>query len=151
MIPSYLVDTNIHLRIAQPASPDHAAARQAVALLLQEGADLVVALQNLVEFWAVATRPTAARGGLGLDHTRARAELAQIVSLFRLLPDSAGVFPRWLALLDSPGALGIQAHEARLVATMQEHGMTHILTFNTPDFVRYSGIFAVHPSSVPTL
>jgi hypothetical protein len=28
---------------------------------------------------------------------------------------------------------------------MLVHGITHILTFNGPDFVRFKGIVAVHP------
>jgi predicted nucleic acid-binding protein len=41
-------------------------------------------------------------------------------------------------------------HDARLVAVMRTHGVTHILTFNVSDFVRYQsmGIVPVHPSSV---
>jgi hypothetical protein len=31
---------------------------------------------------------------------------------------------------------------------MRVHGVTHLLTFNTQDFARYSGITAVHPRDV---
>jgi len=48
------------------------------------------------------------------------------------------------------GALGVQVHDAHLVATMLAHNITHILTFNTFDFARYApeGIVAVDPASV---
>ena len=48
------------------------------------------------------------------------------------------------------GVSGVQVHDARLVATMIVHGVTHILTFNTSDFVRYApqGIVAVDPATV---
>jgi hypothetical protein len=41
---------------------------------------------------------------------------------------------------------GKQAHDARLVAAMQRHGPSHLLTFNTADFQRYTGLglFAPH-------
>ena len=44
---------------------------------------------------------------------------------------------------------GVQVHDARLVAAMLAHGVTHILTFNTADFARYApeGIVAVAPAS----
>lgn len=41
------------------------------------------------------------------------------------------------------------AHDAKLVATMNVHGIRRILTFNTDDFTRYD-IEAVHPSSLMT-
>jgi len=31
---------------------------------------------------------------------------------------------------------------------MQAHGLTHILTLNAQDFLRFPGITAVHPSEV---
>jgi hypothetical protein len=34
------------------------------------------------------------------------------------------------------------------VAAMHLHSLSHILTFNTADFARYSKITAVHPSNV---
>jgi len=40
---------------------------------------------------------------------------------------------------------GVQVHDARLVAAMQVHGVFRILTFNTKDFKRFSGIQAIHP------
>ncbi len=48
------------------------------------------------------------------------------------------------------GVSGVQVHDARLVATMLVHGVTHILTFNTSGFTRYNskGIVAVDPATV---
>ncbi len=44
--------------------------------------------------------------------------------------------------------MGVNVHDARLVAAMLVHGLTHILTFNTPDFRRFSQITVVHPSEI---
>ena len=46
--------------------------------------------------------------------------------------------------------LGVQVHDARLVAAMIAHNVTHILTFNVTDFARYTdeGIEAVNPAAV---
>jgi len=43
---------------------------------------------------------------------------------------------------------GKQAHDARLVAAMLVHGVTHLLTFNTNDFKRFSEIMVVNPQNV---
>jgi len=54
---SYLVDTNILLRLVQENNPLHPDALKAVVLLKKEGEVLCIIPQNLIEFWAVATRP----------------------------------------------------------------------------------------------
>jgi predicted nucleic acid-binding protein len=61
---SFLLDTNIILRLAEPAHPMHAAALDASSVLL--GADEVVYIvpQNIAEFWNVCTRPRN-QNGLG--------------------------------------------------------------------------------------
>ena len=43
---------------------------------------------------------------------------------------------------------GELAHDARLVAAMQVHGLTAILTFDKSGFSRYPGIELLDPSDV---
>jgi predicted nucleic acid-binding protein len=43
---------------------------------------------------------------------------------------------------------GKNAHDARLVAAMVRHGLTHILTFNAQDFSRYRGITIMTPGAL---
>jgi len=64
-----LVDTNILLRSLQPAHHHYAIAHNAIAKLRREDS-LCIAAQNLVEFWAVVTRPIQ-ENGLGMTHVRA--------------------------------------------------------------------------------
>lgn len=61
--------------------------------------------------------------------------------------DNAQVYGRWRGLILIPGVSGTKVHDARLVAAMLAHGLTHILTFNVKDFQRYVplGITVVHP------
>jgi predicted nucleic acid-binding protein len=53
----------------------------------------------------------------------------------------------WKQLVVRHGVQGSKVHDARLVATMNIHGIRRILTFNTDDFTRYD-IDAIHPSSL---
>jgi len=105
--------------------------------------------QNLAEFWNVATRP-AEKNGFGLTPAAADRSLRFLERLIPLLEDSPAVYPEWRRLVVASGVSGVQVHDARLVAAMKAHGVTHILTFNTTDFTRYipEGIVAVDPSSV---
>ncbi|MGE0540096.1 MAG: type II toxin-antitoxin system VapC family toxin [Dehalococcoidia bacterium] len=59
---SYLLDTNILVRLVDRASARHVTAIAAVAGLLAQGHELHISAQNLIEFWSVATRPLSANG-----------------------------------------------------------------------------------------
>lgn len=65
-----LLDTNLLTRITRSRDPQSGLARAAIQTLLGRGERLIVAPQNLYEFWAVATRapgpPPAGANGLGM-------------------------------------------------------------------------------------
>ena len=130
-----LVDTNILLRLLQPKHPHAAKAEQAVETLRRRGEPLNLAAQNLVEFWAVITRP-ANENGLGFTTAQAIAEIRAIERLFVLLPE-VPLQKEWERLVTTHNVSGKNAHDARLVAAMMVHGVNAVLTFNTQDFVRY--------------
>lgn len=65
-----------------------------------------------------------------------------------LLPDNERVYPLWRGIVAENNVRGVQVHDARLAALMQSHGVTHILTLNQPDFVRYAEIRVVRPGQV---
>ena len=57
-----LLDTNILLRILQPHSGHAPIAERALGALRARNEELQIVSQNLVEFWAVATRPVRENG-----------------------------------------------------------------------------------------
>ncbi|HEV7473656.1 MAG TPA: hypothetical protein VGN90_06395 [Pyrinomonadaceae bacterium] len=67
---------------------------RAVSILLAREDDLFVIAQNLIEFWAVATRPVS-NNGLGLTIAQATQELTRLKTLFVILPDTAEILPEW--------------------------------------------------------
>ncbi len=146
---SYLVDTNILTRLAEPGHPKHQQALDAVKHLVGVGHTLHIVPQNLYEFWVVCTRPTSVNG-LGKTAAEAATELANLKGLFRLLDETPVLYGVWERLVAGTPVIGKNAHDARLVAAMMVHGLTHLLTFNTKDFPRYSGITAVEPANVLT-
>jgi predicted nucleic acid-binding protein len=106
-----------------------------------------VAPQNLIEFWAVATRPPKANG-LGFATERVVEEVGRFEGVFRVIDEPAQAFRRWRQLAEAHSVKGRQVFDARLVAVMLESGIGHILTFNVDDFRRYPGITAVSPHSL---
>ena len=77
------------------------------------------------------------------------AEVDKIERFLTVLPDSPAVYSEWKQLVVRHSVLGSKVHDAKLVATMNVHGIRRILTFNTDDFTRYD-IDAIHPSSLLT-
>jgi predicted nucleic acid-binding protein len=146
-IVSCLVDTNILLRVARRSDPQYKLVSDAVSKLALAGTVLHYTHQNIAELWNAMTRP-AARNGFGLTVEEAEREVRAIEAGMSLLPDSAAVYQEWRGIVVQHGVLGVQVHDARLVAAMRVHGVEHILTLNVPDFSRYRGIAVLHPNSV---
>jgi predicted nucleic acid-binding protein len=141
-----LLDTNILLRLLQPHHPHNPIVERALKILHVQNETLNITAQNIVEFWAVVTRP-ASENGLGFDADQAMREVDALKRLFALLPETP-LLPEWEVLVSTYRVSGKNTHDARLVAAMKVHRIGSILTFNVSDFGRFSGITAVHPATV---
>lgn len=144
----YLVDSNVLLRLLQRNDPHHSTIRQAVRTLLARGDELCCAPQNIVELWNVSTRPATARGGFGLTTTETDRRVRLIERVFTVLDETPAVYPEWRRLVVSHSVMGVQVHDARIVAVMSVHGVTHLLTLNVADFSRYAGITCFAPDQI---
>ena len=142
-----LIDTNILLRSVQPSHPMHAGAVHALEVLMKREEALVIALQNVAEFWNVATRPVV-HNGLGFTIEEAQEELTRLEGFFRILTEDAASYAAWKTLLIANRVSGVLVHDARLVAVMKTYGIAQIVTFNVTDFARFSEIEAVHPDNI---
>jgi predicted nucleic acid-binding protein len=143
---SVLVDTNILLRRTQPGHPHHEFAVGSVERLLASGEPVHFSPQNIAEFWSVATRP-AERNGLGFTSVIVQAEVKKIEEALEMLADIPAIYEEWKRLVVGHGVRGVQVHDARLVAVMNVHRVTRLLTFNAADFVRYP-IEVLQPAAV---
>ena len=142
-----LLDTDVLLRFIEPAHPQSSTSSEAVELLEDRNHELVIVPQVLYEFWAVATRP-AENNGLGMTVSAALVQLQELKDLFRLLRDERAIYEIWEQLISSLQIKGKPAHDARLAAAMQRHGITHLLTFNTADFTRFGFVTPCDPAAV---
>ena len=133
---SYLVDTNILLRSADRSHPSSTSATNAIEILLRRGEQLYITPQNLIEFWNVATRPRE-KNGLGYSITETQIETERIKNILPLLPETPAIFEQWEKLVKTYEVKGVNVHDARLVAVILIHGLSHVLTFNVDDFQRY--------------
>ncbi len=142
-----LADTNILLRSLHPEHPHHEIAEKALSTLRLSGETLCIGPQNLVEFWAVATRPWS-ENGLGLDSPVAAREIAKLRRLFHLLAYPQEVPDTWQRMVVDLGISGKQTHDAHLAAIMRINAVPSIPTFNGAHFIRFPGIAVIDPAQV---
>lgn len=143
----YLLDTNVVLRFCNPSDVQYSLATDAVACLFSQGDECFLTAQVLVELWVVATRPVEVNG-LGWTVEQTRNTVDQLLNRFPLLEESSQIFPSWLDLVTVNRVMGKRTHDARIVAVMLAHGVTHLLTFNPNDFVATSGVTVMRPQDV---
>jgi len=143
-----LIDTNILLRLLQHAPPHCALVERAVGTLRTRNETLN----------RIAPEPDGILGrgdsapsenGLGMTVENAAGELTSFQRLFTLLPETASVYQEWERLVSRYQVSGKNSHDAHIVAAMNVHAITRILTLNVRDFTRYSDISAVTPRVLP--
>jgi predicted nucleic acid-binding protein len=88
-----------------------------------------------------------ARGGFGLsiEQTERKANLIQ--KHFEMLPDMPATFTEWRKIVSDYSVVGVQVHDAKLVASMNVHKVEYLVTFNEKDFKRFS-IKVIHPQDI---
>jgi len=144
---SYLIDTNVVLRLQDKDDPHHEQCTSAMELIRNSGESLFICAQVLAEFWVVSTRPREANGwGLAFDD--AVIEIGKVRATFRCLAEPPDMADRWQQVVIDNKTMGKPAYDARLVAMMVAHGVKRIVTLNVGDFARYSGITAATPQEI---
>jgi len=118
---SFLIDTNILLRSADPTHPMHANAINATTSLRGQGHQLCIIPQNLIEFWNVYTRP-ADKNGLGHTPGEAAAEVNRLKGLFLLLPDTLAIYSEWERLVLTYGVRGVNRPLAKFLKAPLKKG-----------------------------
>jgi predicted nucleic acid-binding protein len=124
-----LIDTNLLVRTLQPHHELYPLARKAIDKFRLEKRRLYLVPQNFVEMSVFATRPIALNG-LGMRFSDLAAQIELLNRFFTVLPETEDIFPAWERLVVQYQVVGKPAHDARLVAAMQVHGLAAILTFD---------------------
>jgi len=139
------VDTNVLVYVSRPSAAQHGVAQAALTRLEGEGSALWVSMQVLREYLAAVTRPQLTSPGLPM--TTAIADVRRFQAVFDVAEERPGVLDRLLDLLAAHQTSGRQVHDANIVATMLEHGIRRLLTFNVADFRRFARIINIEPLS----
>lgn len=143
----YLFDTNIFLRLAEKNSSERPFILDAIRKIRANNQTICFTPQVLAEFWNVCTRPAAARGGFGLSIEQTERKTNLIQKYFEVLPDTFQTFTEWRKIVSDYKVLGIQVHDAKLVASMMVHKVERLVTLNEKDFKRFS-IKIINPKDI---
>lgn len=138
----YLTDTDVLIAISLGRS----GVIEAMDQRRKEPATFFMTLQNICEFWNVATRPKP-NNGLGLSPELTRRAVDRLQLGFKLLPETAAVQDELLQLLREHKVRGKQIYDARLAATVRGYKLDGILTLNARDFMRYGGVIPIVPNA----
>ncbi|MFT3879017.1 MAG: type II toxin-antitoxin system VapC family toxin [Gemmatales bacterium] len=142
-----LCDTNVIARSLEPEHAQHSQACGAISELTLQGHELCVSPQVFFELWAVATRPVE-QNGLRRTCLEAQTIYRETLSLFTLVPETSSVVSVWEDLVVKHNVTGKKSHDTHLAATMIVNDVTHLLTFNTQDFLRFGMITVIQPADV---
>ena len=104
--PWHLLDSNILLRLGIQRHPDFRQVRAALDQLESRHTPLAYTLQNMAEFWNVATRPVD-RNGFGLAIEQADLIAREFEAAFNFLPDTGEVYRRWRMPVKAHGVRGL--------------------------------------------
>ena len=141
---SYLADSNILTALSQKHSSQYLFVKKVMAACRKDKENIFVFPQNLIEFWAVATRPIEVNG-LNLSTEKTTIEVRKFLQNFNFVPELPNLYNEWERLVQKYQVKGKNVHDARIVAAMSQYRITHLLTFNVKDFSRYDGITVVDP------
>ncbi len=123
---TYLVDTNVMWRRFDLTDARQPLIKTALDRLILQGETPCITAQNLIEHQSLATRPLNVNG-LGLTRHEANEKAREMEALFAFLVDTPNIYSHWRALMQTYEVSGRQVHDARLVAVMLAHGVTHCL------------------------
>ena len=102
----YVPDTNILLRFAFRADPQHSVVLSAINKIKNNGDEIRILPQTCVEFWNVFTRP-ANRNGFGFSIQKANHALRLVERIFPILSDDENIHKEWRKLVVNFGVSGV--------------------------------------------
>ncbi len=143
----FVLDTNVLIYALFEASSHHHRSRAFLDRAIAGGLPICLTPQVVAEFAAIATDPrrvTRPRSPQETADTIADLLSAPNVTMLSVTP---GATRRWLSLPREHGRSRQHVFDLQLAATMLEHDVRTIYTFNTVDFEGITGLIVRTPDS----
>ena len=141
------LDTNVLLRLARSSDPEYEECRRATRALVLRHVNIFILPQNLVELWAVATRPVEARG-FGYTPEQTNLIISDLLNSYALLPETEEVFAAWRELVASHRVTRKRAHDAKIAALLKVSEIKYLVTYNLSDFKSFTHLEPLTPAHV---
>ena len=142
------LDTNILVYANAIEAPLHQVALSAIETRYEAGVELWLSRQILREYLVTFSRPQKFMNPRPISTVVERVRYFQ--NRFRVAEDNSAVTARLLELVQQFPTGGKQVHDANIVATMLVYNIPSLLTHNTDDFARFSGLITVLPLETTT-
>lgn len=140
-----MIDTNILVYANNADSPFHAPCRTLVEKAISGGLEAVIAVQNLVELYAVITDKRRVERPLSPDDGRKLIEFYTTIDGLRIISPSEKSLPILTGLITEHQPKSQNIFDVMLVATMMENTISGIYTYNVDHFKPFKTITAVAP------
>ncbi|WP_242044697.1 type II toxin-antitoxin system VapC family toxin [Anabaena azotica] len=137
------LDTNTLVYASLSESPFHQVTMETIQSFYDAGVELCISRQIIREYLATLTRPQQFTNALPI--ATVLEDIQYFQSRFLIAEDSSQVTERLLTLMEEIPIGGKQVHDANIVATMLVYGIPQLLTYNTSDFARFSGLITILP------
>jgi predicted nucleic acid-binding protein len=134
------IDTNILIYATFPDfdSAKHIQCLESLNQLLQSDKPLFVSSQILREFFAISTN-----GGIfkkPLTCKQAVGKMKEFLKRFNFIPEKETTVLTLINLIEKYAVSRQKIHDLNIVATMIDHGVSHLLTYDKKDFKRINEI-----------
>lgn len=133
------VDTNVLLIATDEFRALHQEAMQLLSGSATQGLSLAISGQVLREYLVVATRPVDVNG-LGLSTEVAVANFNEFLGSLNMCEETVEVSRRLRQLALAHDLQGKRLHDANIVATMEAHGISALVTQNAGDFTPFEDV-----------
>lgn len=144
---TFFVDTNVLIAATDRSRATHPAALRVIELVTRLGGHLAWSGQVKREYLVVATRPLAGNG-LGLEPSSAVENIGHFSRRMHILDETEQVSRRLEKLVSKHDLRGKRIHDAGIVATMMEAGLSLLITDDSSDYRPFDSIRALTPSEV---
>jgi predicted nucleic acid-binding protein len=134
------IDTNVLIYSTFPDfEPEkHIQSFETLNQLLQAGTPLFVSSQILREFFAISTNGSIFKKPL--NHKQAVGKIREFLKRFTLLLEKETTIQTLMELIEKHAVLRHKIHDLNIAATMIDHGIFQLLTYNKKDFKRIRSI-----------
>jgi|RhiMethySRZTD1v2_1073278.scaffolds.fasta_scaffold1805230_1 predicted nucleic acid-binding protein len=143
--PLSMVDTNVFVSALYSEEVQHPAAYRFVTQAESPDANFCITPQIVTEFYSTITNPRRVTSAFSVEEALQEVEKILAYPGITLLPVPIETVRRWIGLARQYQVSRGDIFDTQLVATMLEHQVRRLYTFNVDDFLIYPDIEVLEP------